>query len=202
MQYYYRIKHNETGQIYIGCRYSKHADPSLFFIKYFTSSAPVKQIIMESGKESFTVQKVVVVKDARKFEERVLRYWYKKLGRQRFKEVFINQCVTTGVQIAPDEQAAIASGNANVRGKSWWNNGVSMKRCAECPGDGWAKGALKHSEETKRKRSESNKGKTRTPEQRARYSESRTKPGHNGSHKGTVWVVDEYGNKKRIVKEK
>jgi len=199
--YYYRIKHIKTGKIYVGSQYGKNANPSLFFVKYFTSSHKVRQIIMEEGRHAFLVEKVYPCVDARNYEEKVLRYWYRKLGRIQFNEIFINQCVSPGTQLSPEQLSEAAVGNTNVRGKAWWNNGSKMKRSIDCPGDGWNKGALKHSEETKKKRSESNKGKVRTEEQRKKYSESRNKPGHQGSHKGSVWVIDSGGNRKRILKE-
>ena len=30
-----------------------------------------------------------------------------------------------------------------VCGMLWWNNGISNKRCRECPGEGWTRGILK-----------------------------------------------------------
>lgn len=199
--YYYRIKHLRTGMIYVGSQYGKNANPSLFFVKYFTSSHKIRQIIMEEGKQAFVIEKIHPCNNARNYEERVLRYWYNKLGRHVFVTTFINQCVSPGTQLSPQQLADIACNNTNVRGKAWWNDGKNMRRSVECPGEGWVKGALKHSEETIRKRSESNKGKTRTEEQKRKYSESRNKLGHKGSHKGTVWVIDGSGKRKRIVKE-
>lgn len=197
--------------MYIGSQYGKRADPSLFFVKYFTSSKRVRQMILEQGKDAFVVEKVVACEDARAFERRVLVRMYTILGKEKFMEKFINRNISPGILLDEETRArliadpvknakiaATVSGNTNVRGKSWWNNGERMKRSFESPGEGWVKGALKHSEETKHKRSESNKGKMRTPEQKARYSQSRNKPGHKGNHKGTKWVTDVDGTRKRI----
>jgi len=199
--YYYRIRHIKTGMIYVGSQYGKAADPSLFFVRYFTSSRRVHQLIMEESKESFIVEKIYPCSNARKYEEKILRYWYNKLGKHNFNHVFINQCVSPGTQLSPDQLAAEVTGNTNVRGKAWWNDGQKMKRSVECPGEGWIKGALKHSEDTKKKRSDSNKGKQRTEEHRKKYSIARNKPDHGGNHKGSKWVVDSSGNRKRIIEE-
>lgn len=215
MQYYYRIKHKPTNMIYVGSQYGKRADPDLFFVKYFTSSKRVRQLILEEGKGAFEIQKIVVCKDARNYERRVLQYWYRKLGRELFMEQFLNRNTAPGILNDDDTKHKIYSnterhakieskklGNTNVRGKAWWNDGTSMKRSVSCPGEGWIKGALKHSEETKKKRSDSNKGKTMSDESRLKMSQARTKEGHGGNHKGSMWIVDENGKRRRINNER
>lgn len=240
MQYYYRIRHKQTGVVYVGCQYGKKADPSLLLIKYFTSSKRVKQIILEEGKESFEIIKIIISKDARQFESRVLQYCYRRLGRDVFVERFLNRNIAPGIlndetslqkantkgkrqklvdaankrvangthnfitsprvptkedienlikrslgnkwnvgRILTQEQKHNASekskGNINVRGKAWWNDGKNMKRSKECPGEGWIRGALKHSDDTKRKRSESNRGKILSDETKKKISNSKRK---------------------------
>jgi hypothetical protein len=171
-QYYYRIRHIETGKIYIGCQYGQRADPAQFFVTYFTSSKTVQQIIMESGKHSFVIEKIIPLRDAQRYERRILVWWYTKLGKTCFMDKFINRNTSPGILIDDETRArliadpiknakiaATVSGNTNVRGKAWWNDGVKMKRSVESPGIEWSRGALKHSEETKKKRSESHLGK-------------------------------------------
>lgn len=168
-------------------------------------------MILEQGITSFKVEKLVEVKDARSYEKRIIGWWYKKLGRARFMEIFMNRCLNPGIlldtetieRISTDpvrntKIADAVAGNTNVRGKSWWNDGYKMKRSVDCPGEGWSRGALPHSAETKHKRSLSNKGKVRTKAQRQNYSKARCKPGHGGSHVGTKWVVDEFGDRRRV----
>lgn len=213
--YFYRIKHISTGRIYVGSQYGKRANPGNFFKTYFTSSRVVHQLIQEEGIESFSIEKIISINSARDYERRVLNFWYRKLGKMQFMEVFINRNISPGIVMDADTRyrlskdpvknakiAKTVSGNTNVRGKAWWNNGTSMKRSVDCPGDGWFKGALKHSDETKQKRSLSNKGKKRTDEHKEKYSKARSKPGHNGNHKGTIWVIDECTGKKKRIKEK
>ena len=214
MQYYYRIKHKTTGRTYVGSQYGKRSDPSLFFVKYFTSSRQVQQLVMEDGKDAFEIIKVVPLNDARRFESRVLQYCYRKLGKDLFMHLFYNRNTAPGILLDdctrarlvadPIKNAKIAStvsGNTNVRGKSWWNDGERMKRSVECPGEGWVKGALRHSEETKQKRSNSLKGITRSDITKQKMADARNRPDHNGSHKGTTWITYDSGNRKRVKKE-
>lgn len=42
-----------------------------------------------------------------------------------------------------NKQALGATGNTNVRGTKWWNNGIINKRSRECPGDGFILGIMK-----------------------------------------------------------
>ena len=64
-----------------------------------------------------------------------------------------------------------------VKGRKWWNNGVSNKHTKECPGDGWSIGRLNNnigrilSEETKEKIRISNTGKTLTDEHKELLSQ-------------------------------
>lgn len=60
--YLYEIKHKETGQFYIGCRWAKNADPSELLNPnhpnggYFTSSNVVKGIIEREGLNVFEIE--------------------------------------------------------------------------------------------------------------------------------------------------
>lgn len=56
--YTYYVKHLPTGLKYYGSKYSKNADPKLFWTKggYYTSSIYVKKLIQEWGENSFKVK--------------------------------------------------------------------------------------------------------------------------------------------------
>lgn len=54
--YTYLIKHIPSGKVYYGLRYAKNCHPSDLWIKYFTSSKDVKQMIKSDGAHSFLVQ--------------------------------------------------------------------------------------------------------------------------------------------------
>lgn len=74
--YTYLIKFLPTGQVYYGSRCGKNCNPSEFWVKYFTSSKVVKNLIKEHGKESFVYEIRKTFndpKDAQKWERKVLR---------------------------------------------------------------------------------------------------------------------------------
>lgn len=54
--YTYFIKQRDTGYFYYGVKYSKDANPDTFWVKYFTSSKYVHQLIEKYGANSFDVQ--------------------------------------------------------------------------------------------------------------------------------------------------
>lgn len=58
MQYRYTIMFKD-GRKYHGCRYSKDADPSEFWVTYFTSSSEVHKLIAEHGKDSFSIIDII-----------------------------------------------------------------------------------------------------------------------------------------------
>lgn len=126
--YTYLIKCVPTNQFYYGVRYSKDCNPDDLWKTYYTSSAYIKQLIHEHGKESFIyeVRKVFSsVNKARKWEERVL----KRLNVSA-RDDFINK-----------------SDNAlfDTRNRVWVNNGFISKFVdkvclSEYTKDGWAEG--------------------------------------------------------------
>ena len=75
--YTYLIKHKPTGKVYYGFRSANKHEPHKDLWKtYFTSSPKVKQLIEETGIDSFDVEVRKVFKtkeDAVKWETRVLR---------------------------------------------------------------------------------------------------------------------------------
>jgi hypothetical protein len=76
MAYTYYIYHEPTKQHYYGARWARTADPSDFWVTYFTSSRPVKQLIEQYGRDSFSVQIRKVFEcglEARRWEHRVLK---------------------------------------------------------------------------------------------------------------------------------
>ena len=74
--YTYYIFHPLTNQHYYGVRYAKNCHPDDLWKTYFTSSKKVKQLIIQYGIESFTVEVRKVfsnLEDALSWEEKVLR---------------------------------------------------------------------------------------------------------------------------------
>ena len=54
--YTYFIKSKITGEFYYGVKYSKDANPEMFWKNYFTSSNTVKNLVERDGKDSFEFQ--------------------------------------------------------------------------------------------------------------------------------------------------
>ena len=54
--YTYRIFCKPTNQYYYGVRFAKDCNPDDLFVKYFTSSNDVKELIKIYGKESFIIE--------------------------------------------------------------------------------------------------------------------------------------------------
>lgn len=74
--YCYLIKHLSTGRVYYGSKYGKNANPSTFWIDYFTSSKTILSLIEKEGKDSFVFEIRKTFKTAKKcieWEQKVLR---------------------------------------------------------------------------------------------------------------------------------
>jgi hypothetical protein len=64
--YTYLLTHISTGRKYYGVRYANNCHPGDLFVKYFSSSSLIKQLIMEEGKTAFEfeVRKTFTSKEA------------------------------------------------------------------------------------------------------------------------------------------
>jgi hypothetical protein len=54
--YTYLLRHLPTGRAYYGVRYAKGCSPADLWVKYFTSSKDIHNMIKEYGKDSFTAE--------------------------------------------------------------------------------------------------------------------------------------------------
>ena len=73
--YTYIITHIPSGLRYYGSRYSKHCQPTDLWVKYFTSSQKVKELITQDGIGAFTVsirKTFTTVSECREWESRFL----------------------------------------------------------------------------------------------------------------------------------
>ena len=94
------------------------------------------------------------------------------------------------------KQAAGAKGNTNVKGYRWWSNGISYTRSKECPGNDFYLKAPPISENSRKKISVKNKGRIMTEEHKEKLSKSaKNRPANS---KGTIWVKNENGVRKRV----
>lgn len=97
--YTYRITHLPSGKHYYGARYAKGCHPSDLWVKYFTSSKTVKNLIKQDGKDAFFVEVRRLFNDKElcvEWERKVLV----KLGVPR-NEAWLNK--HSGVSLTPDE---------------------------------------------------------------------------------------------------
>lgn len=104
--YFYKIREQATGRLYVGCQYSQAADPANLLVSYKTSC----RYIREQGTEAFEIERVLVRDDAREFERRYLRRVYARLGRDVFAQVYINRNLAPGIVFTPDVRARMSAG--------------------------------------------------------------------------------------------
>lgn len=116
--YFYKIQEITTGKYYVGCQYGRKADPSNFFVTYFTSN----QYVKSSTKENFKIITIIERGDARNYEKRYLSKCYRILGREKFLEYFINRNLAPGII---NTQETIAK--ANIKRKVS-NRNAALKR--------------------------------------------------------------------------
>lgn len=82
--------------------------------------------------------------------------------------------IKKGTKLSKEHKEKISE---QVKGRKWWNNGVSNKHTKECPGEGWSIGRINNnvgrvlSGETKEKIRASNTGKTLTDEHKELLSQ-------------------------------
>ena len=151
--YTYLIGWTTHNKWYYGVRYAKKSKclhetgchPDELWITYFTSSEVVKNFISEHGDpDVIQIRRTFSDEDsAIKWEERVL----KKMDVIHKLE-WLNE----------GNGKAIRSVHSKNTGKVFWNDGTTTIRSSEYPGDGWVRG-LFLTEDQKKERSESRKGK-------------------------------------------
>lgn len=223
--YFYKIFHKPTQKYYVGSQYGKKSNSNNFWISYFTSSSKVKQLIEEFGKDSFEIIEIQQRDDARAFEAKFIIDEFKMLGKEEFKNIYINVCKTPGIIIGKearkrssdrmkgnnlgkfrkitDEYRKVAreksKGNTNVRNYKWWTNGIEYKRAIECPEEGFILGSMENSKEQKEKISKKLKGKPKSVEHKRQLSLSAKNRKFNNAT-NTIWIINVEGVKKRINK--
>jgi len=119
--YYYVIKHKPSGKLYAGSQYGKNSDPSNLLKTYFTSSKVVKQLIEKDGADSFVIEHVDCRPDAREHEQNYLMEMYKKYGREKFLDLYLNRNLSPGIILTQD-----IIERANVKRKV--SNSISSKK--------------------------------------------------------------------------
>lgn len=205
--YVYYIKHLSTETKYIGCKYAKNADPATFWKNYFTSSKKVADLRKYFGNEDFeiSIRKVFTTKDeCIAYETRLLR----KLNAAKHPD-FLNEHNNDNANVKWSKKKRQAVGNKNKK-KVWITNGIEDKRIDhDLPiPDGFRRGSKKKgkptgkrgpefcekmrqialsqppvSDETKKKQSAWQKGKTKKPHSEETKEKLRGERGPYGPQK-------------------
>ena len=194
--YYYLIKHKPSGKYYAGSQYGKNSNPDNLLKTYFTSSKLVKELIEQDGVESFQIEYVDCRPDAREYEQNYLMEVYKKYGREKFLEIYLNRNLSPGILLTEE-----IIEKANKKRKV--SNSISAKKLLE---EGRHNFQLNpnpsYKEKNKKKTSERMKGndygslRNVTDELRNKLAE---KSKGNTNVRGTVWVVNKEGKRKRVL---
>jgi len=108
--YFYVIRHRKSGKLYLGARWAKGANPTMFGDTYRTSSPKVHRI----GFENFETVCVVARADAREFEGRILRQLFEILGSDEFCRLLVNRHICTGYIPSAEQKAAVSSAMKGV----------------------------------------------------------------------------------------
>jgi hypothetical protein len=195
--YFYKLKHIPSGKYYIGSQYGKKSDPKKFWSSYITSSKYIKKLINETGKDSFSVIKVISRHDARDYESRLLKRLYRFFGKEKFLNIMINRNVSPGILLTKEIIL-----KANEKRKI--SNSISAKKLIENGKHNFQKykaGEMPHVRELRSKRMiNNNYGSFRqiTPDLIKKLSE---KSKGNTNVRGTKWWYNEELKIKKRCKE-
>lgn len=95
-----------------------------------------------------------------------------------------------------------SSGNTNVRGTKWWFNGETGQytRKIECPGEGWIRKGRPSTDKQRKIVSELSRGRVVSESTRQKISaKAKRRPSNN---KGTIWIINNEGVRKRSAPDK
>ena len=194
--YYYVIRHKPSGKLYAGSQYGKNSDPNNLWETYFTSSKLVKELIEKDGVDSFEVEYIDCRPDAREYEQEYLMMMYEKYGREKFLDKFLNRNLSPGILLTEESIA-----KANEKRKI--SNSVAAKKLLKENRHNFQNqvnpGTLEHN---RKKSSERMKGnnygsfRKMTNELKNKLAE---KSKGNTNVRGTIWVVNNEGKRKRVL---
>ena len=162
--YTYFLYHNPTGFKYYGVKFSKRANPELFWVPggYYSSSVKVKELIEQYGADSFRAEvrkKFTCVEDAVQYEYRFLR----KVNAVS-KNDWLNQCAISDkfYCIMSEEARKVSSERMKKQMKNFKPSAESNQRRSNT-----LKGKVV-TEETRKKMSEVQKNRSAEQEQARR----------------------------------
>jgi len=194
--YYYLIKHIPSGMYYAGSQYGMKSDPANLLKTYFTSSKYVKQLIEKDGVESFVIEKIDCRPDAREYEQHFLLEMYSKLGKELFTQKYLNRNLSPGILLTDEILQKM-------------NGPEKRKKCSESAKKLYENGQHNFQknvnasklEHNRKKSSERMKGndygslREMTDELKQKLAE---KSKGNTNVRGTIWVMNNQGNRKRV----
>ena len=193
--YFYKIRHLPSGKIYVGSQYGKNSDPKNLFETYFTSSIYVKEL----GYDNFVIDEIKERQDARSYEAKYLQRAYLMLGKEKFLKIFLNRNIAPGI-LNTEETIQKANEKRRV------SNSIAAKRLLEKGTHNFQKGENPSKLEKNRKmHSNRMKGNTlgkkrkMTDELKEKLAE---KSKGNTNVRGTIWVINDEGNRKRVPPNK
>jgi hypothetical protein len=194
--YFYIIQHKPTGKLYAGSQYGKNSHFKNLLVTYFTSSKSVNELMIKDGVESFDIIIVEERPDAREYEQKYLMEKYSNLGRSVFMSEYLNRNLSPGILLTEESikkangpekrrKCSESSKRLFVEGRHNFQLGVNPSKLVE----------------NRKKSSERMKGNTyganrnMTEELRNVLAE---KSKGNTNVRGTVWVINKEGKKKRV----
>jgi uncharacterized LabA/DUF88 family protein len=194
--YYYLIKHIPSGMYYAGSQYGMKSDPANLLKTYFTSSKYVKQLIEKDGVESFVIEKIDCRPDAREYEQHFLMEMYNELGKELFTQKYLNRNLSPGILLTDEILQKM-------------NGPEKRKKCSESAKKLYENGQHNFQknvnasklEHNRKKSSERMKGndygslREMTDELKQKLAE---KSKGNTNVRGTIWVMNNQGNRKRV----
>lgn len=202
--YLYKKVHNKTGLKYLG--YTKN-NP----FKYSGSGTYWIRHLSEHGND---VSTEILLECSSKKEIKEMGIYYSKMwniveskewanlkeeegngGNVSYSKIWQE---TRKSEYFRNKQSEGAKGNTNVRGYKWWYNTETKerKRSINDYQFPWINSFGPASEESKIKVSNSLRNRTLSDDHKQKLSKScKTRP---GNAKGTIWVVDNLGNRKRV----
>jgi hypothetical protein len=127
----------------------------------------------------------------------------KKENREKNSKRMMGNKLGALRKITPELKAKLSEkskGNTNVKGYKWWYNGEKYTRSICPPDETYYNKSPSLSEDTRKKISLKNSGRTITEEHKRKLSIAAKKRPSNS--KGTIWVKNAIGIRKRVHKNK
>lgn len=156
--YTYLIRCIPTGQIYYGVRYGNRVKPEEdLWVKYFTSSKRVKELIQTHGKTSFDFE----VRKVFESTEAAIDWERRVLERSVFTEMWLNRNVAGAIKMSAADRSALSRRNKGRRLSDQHKAAISASKVGK-----------PRSAETRAKLSAAQLGRKRDPEVVAKLAET------------------------------